>query len=258
MAASTYDSTIAAIARQPVRTIADVLGIMQQLDRALAPNDGAKWFNLLYLRVTESVINRPPSGGWLDERWLQRLDVVFGGLYFESLVRWAETREKTPRCWRTLFEARSRSDVARIQFALAGMNAHINHDLALALLRTSVERGDMPDRGSPQHRDFERVNSLLEQVEGDVKQLLLSQVASHVERRFGRVDDVIAMWKVEKARDTAWTNGELLWQLRELSIASRKFLQNLIGWSAYPVKGCSCQPPSHERRVTGGEYVCAI
>ena len=35
----------------------------------------------------------------------------------------------------------------RIQFALAGMNAHINHDLALALLTTDAQRNVVPDDG---------------------------------------------------------------------------------------------------------------
>jgi hypothetical protein len=223
-----YDATLAAIATsRPLRTIDDVVEVMRALDRAFAPGDGVKWFNLLYLRVTESVKDDPPDGGWLDGRWLERLDVVFAGLYFGALAAWGRERKAAARCWRALFDARRRTDVARIQFALAGMNAHINHDLALALLATSEERGAMPERGSPQHRDFERVNSLLERVEAQVKAELLSRQVREVDRHFGRVDDVIALWKVRKARDTAWTNGELLWHLREVSLASRKFVQNL-------------------------------
>ena len=222
-----YDLRIAAIAAQPARNVAEVAAIMQSLDRELHREDGVKWFNLLYLRVTEGVRDDPPSGGWADPVWLERLDVVFASLYFNALVQWSRDRKSVARCWRALFDARRRTDVARIQFALAGMNAHINHDLALALLRTSEERNDMPDRGSPQHADFERVNTLLERVEEEVKGLLLSRQAGEVDRHFGRVDDVIAIWKVQVARDTAWTNGELLWQLRNVTLASRKFAQNL-------------------------------
>jgi hypothetical protein len=223
-----YDSRIAAIATPAdLLSIDDVIAVMQALDRELSGEDGLKWFNLLYLRVTESVRDEPPGGGWNDRRWLERLDVVFASLYFGALASWAQHRKATPRCWRALLDARWRKDVARIQFALAGMNAHINHDLSLALLRTSEERNDMPDYGSAQHRDFERVNGLLERVEGEVKGLLLSRVAGEVDRQLGRVDDVIALWKVRKARETAWINGELLWQLRLISLASRKFVQNL-------------------------------
>ncbi len=225
-----YDTNIAVIAAsQPLHTIGDVLRVMRELDGALAKNDGVRWFNLLYLRVTESVENGPPAGGWQDQQWMERFDVVFASFYFRALAASAQGRKSVARCWRAMFDSRWRRDVARIQFALAGMNAHINHDLALTILRTSEERNDLPDRGSPQHRDFERVNDLLEQVEEEVKVFLLSPAAGEIERHLGTVDDVIAMWKVRKARDTAWSNGELLWQLRGMAIASRKFLQNLDG-----------------------------
>jgi hypothetical protein len=235
---ASYDPTIAAIAAaQPLRTIDDVLGVMRSLDRTLAKDDGLRWFNLLYLRVTESVRNDSPAGGWQDAPWLQRLDVVFAGLYFDALVAWARGPKAAAKCWRALFEARWRKDVAKIQFALAGMNAHINHDLAFALLRTSVERGDMPERGGPQHRDFERVNTLLERVEEEVKSLLLTGIAEDADRHFGRVDDVIALWKVRKARDTAWENGEILWHMRPLPLVSDKFARNLDGLVGLSGKG---------------------
>lgn len=222
-----YDVMVASIAGQPVRNVNDVAAVMQELDRRLRRDDGLKWFNLLYLKVTEGVRDDPPAGGWKDPSWLERLDVVFASLYFRALIEWSQDRKSAARCWRALLDTRWRRDVARIQFALAGMNAHINHDLALALLRTSEERSDMPDRGSAQHKDYERVNALLERVEGQVKGSLLSRQASEAEQHFGRVDDVIAIWKVRKARDTAWTNGELLWHLRRVTTASTKFVQNL-------------------------------
>jgi len=222
-----YDPAIAAIALRDERSRAVWEQVMRTLDQTLAKDDGLRWFNLLYLRVTESVKEQPPGAGWEDAAWLQRLDVVFAGLYFDALVAWAKGPKSASKCWGTLLESRWRKDVARIQFALAGMNAHINHDLAFALLRTSVERGAMPERGSAQHRDFERVNTLLERVEAEVKALLLSAQVQEVDRHFGRVDDVIALWKVRKARDTGWENGEILWQMRQLPLVSDKYARNL-------------------------------
>jgi len=43
--------------------------------------------------------------------------------------------------------------VDRIQFALAGMNAHIDHDLALALLQTDGELHLTLKLQSPEHDD---------------------------------------------------------------------------------------------------------
>ena len=33
--------------------------------------------------------------------------------------------------------------------------------------------------------------------------------------RFHRIDDVVAMWDIGRARDAAWTNGQALWALRD-------------------------------------------
>lgn len=42
------------------------------------------------------------------------------------------------------------------------MNAHINHDLSLALLQTNAELNLNPPLDSPEHDDFEHVNNILE------------------------------------------------------------------------------------------------
>jgi hypothetical protein len=61
-------------------------------------------------------------------------------------------------------ESRFRGGVYRIQFALAGINAHINHDLAFALIETNRESNINPNRLSPQYADYDVVNQLLQEV----------------------------------------------------------------------------------------------
>jgi Family of unknown function (DUF5995) len=61
-------------AAQPV-TIADVIQVMQSIDALLPNNDGLKWFNKLYLMVTQEIDGQPPATAWLDAPWLTRLDV---------------------------------------------------------------------------------------------------------------------------------------------------------------------------------------
>ena len=46
-----------------------------------------------------------------------------------------------------MLSARYAAGIDRIQFALAGMNAHINHDLSLALLATDRQMNLEPDVG---------------------------------------------------------------------------------------------------------------
>ncbi len=209
------------IAAHPITTIADVVRVMRAIDAALPDSDGVKWFNLLYLRVTESVLDVPPQ--WEDEAWLAHLDIVFAKLYFDALLQ----PDSPSRAWRPLLETRQRSGIAPIQFALAGMNAHINHDLPLAVVQTCTERGVPPASGTPQHRDFVRVDGLLETVEGQVKDFLATGLVGHLDRQLWRVDDVVAIWKMRKARATAWNNAEVLWHLRHAQVPRQLFVGNL-------------------------------
>src|SRR5262249_24318688 len=135
-------------------SIDEVIGRMNSIQAALPGNDGLKWFNWLYLLVTNSVRNSPPAADWKDPKWLTRLDVVFANFYFDA-IQSALTGGRTPKSWRALFEARNRTGIDRIQFALAGMNAHINHELSLALLQTDSDSGIKPGKTSAEHDDFE-------------------------------------------------------------------------------------------------------
>ena len=42
--------------------------------------------------------------------------------------------------------------------------------------------------------------------------------------RVRRIDDVVAMWDVGRARDAAWTNAQTLWALRDEPALSARFL----------------------------------
>src|SRR5471030_1248642 len=129
MTASPAGNNLLQIVTSTPSSIDEVIQLMEKLDSALAANDGLRWFNLLYLKVTQHVRDNPPQGGWQDSVWLTRLDVIFANLYFAALADFLAGKP-IPSSWEALFEARERAGTDRIQFALAGMNAHINHDLS--------------------------------------------------------------------------------------------------------------------------------
>jgi hypothetical protein len=198
----------------PVDTIPDVIARMQAVDAALPPEDGLKWFNMLYLMVTEEIGRDVAAAHWADGPWLERLDVVFARLYFEAITLWIQDPPRCPRAWVPLFDGRFRHGVARVQFGLAGMNAHINRDLPVAVVRTCEATNVVPHRGTPQQADYDRVNQILEAVEITAMARMATGIIGEVSRDLGRLDDVLAMWEVRKARDAAWTNAEVLWALR--------------------------------------------
>jgi hypothetical protein len=215
-------------------TIPDVIAVMEKIDDLLPGSDGLKWFNKLYLMVTQQIDGQPPADGWKDAAWLTRLDVVFAGFYFAAIVSWL-TDSDTASSWQALFEARDRADVDRIQFALAGMNAHINHDLALALLQTDAAMNLTPGLQSPEHADFETVNGLLAAVLPEALKFLAVGILGEAAQDTGKIGQLLAIWNVAAARDLAWDFADHLRGLsgvaRDVALDGQDKLTGVIGRS---------------------------
>jgi Family of unknown function (DUF5995) len=214
--------------------IAAVIARLQSVASALASSDGVSRFNHLYLEVTQSVDSANATAGFEDPGFLTALDVTFAGMYFAALDA-STAGTPLPRCWAPLFAARADPHIAPIQFALAGMNAHINHDLPLALVSTCTAQNVTLASDSAQHRDYIKVDAIIGQVEAQVKAEYLTGLVGVADDVLGRIDDVIAMWSISEARDAAWTNAQLLWALRgdpDLTAAFEDTLDGTVGFAS--------------------------
>jgi len=200
-------------------SIVEAIAMMRAIDGLLPSNNGLKWFNRLYLMVTQEIDAQPPANGWEDDTWLTHLDVVFAAFYFAAIAGALGQNADTASSWDALFEARARAGVDRIQFALAGMNAHINHDLALALLKTNDQLHLTPALQSPEHDDYEHVNGLLEKVLPTALNFLASGIVGELVQDTGKVGRLLAIWNVRAARDLAWDFAD---HLRNLGVMSRE------------------------------------
>jgi len=205
------------VSSSPPETIADAIARMQAIDALLPANDGLKWFNRLYLMVTQQVDLHPPGGAWQSPVWLLELDVVFAGLYFAAVADFL-SGQAVPSAWNALFEARYRTGIDRIQFAVAGMNAHINRDLALALLATDAELNLVPAPGSPEFTDYESVNGLLQSVMPSALTMLATDTLGVLAEDTGKIGRILAFWDICRARELAWDFAN---HLRGLSGISR-------------------------------------
>jgi hypothetical protein len=218
--------------------IADVIERLRTIEGSAPASDGVACFARLYLAVTEGVGADLMGRGFADARFLETLDVHFASLFFAALESYGTDSASAPSAWVPLFAQRSRRGIAPLQFALAGMNAHINRDLPVALVTTSRELGlDLRER-SPEHSDFERVNALLVEVEKRVKSAYLTgwlAWADRIVHRLRRIDDVVAMWDVNRARDAAWTNAQALWALDDQPPLANDYLlalDRMVGFAS--------------------------
>jgi Family of unknown function (DUF5995) len=206
-----YDAQLAAAAKTAPQSIPEVLQILQTIDATCEDGDGLKWFNWLYFNVTQAVENRVNAGGFNDPAWLAELDVQFAALYFSALYA-ALTGAVCPGSWKAMFSRRNQTDIARIQFALAGMNAHINRDLPFAIVSTSKTGNTVPRHGSPQYNDYTSLNTTLDGLIETAKKQLNVRLLGGPLPPVSHLEDLIAAWDLAGFREGAWEHAEGIWQ----------------------------------------------
>jgi hypothetical protein len=175
--------------------------------------DGLACFNYLYRVITQEVQDRLTEGGTFDDaEFLIRLDVEFAARYFTS-VRADAAGTPVPRSWRVLFERRGDPDIDPMRFAITGVNAHVNWDLAFALLSTC----EVLDRsfGAAERAEYDAINDIFAEH--------MSGLRQHFENRFEQLLDRLVFddladdagdLTVLLARDAAWSRAKHLATLR--------------------------------------------
>ena len=214
----------------PVTSVAEAIARMEAIDAATPADDGLACFNRMYLAVTQTVNSELSQGFFADPGFMTTLDVVFANFYFAAADAASEPAT-VPLAWRPLIEQRATAGIEPIQFALAGMNAHINHDLPVAVVTTCAELGTEPAAG-PHLADFQKVDQLLDAAEQSVRRSFESRPELAVDRHLQAVDNLVACWSINSARDLAWQNSLVLWTLRPEPAASGFFLDGLAAATA--------------------------
>jgi hypothetical protein len=223
-----YDPTLVAMVAASPQSVAEVVAILKKIDAACIDGDGLKWFNWLYLQVTLAVQARIGAGGFADPASIAALDFRFADFYFLA-VRAALATDSAPGCWQSVFNVRGQPAIARIQFALAGMNAHINHDLPQAIVANCQATGTAPQHGTAHYNDYTALNSTLDNIIDTAKQELNVRLAGDALPDVNHLEDLLAAWSISAAREAAWNNAELLWHLKDAPPVSAKFLDSLDG-----------------------------
>jgi hypothetical protein len=239
-----HDGVLAsAVARAP-QTLADVLQTMRVIDTTCADGDGLRWFNRLYLQVTEAVEQQIAAGAFIDPTWMAALDVQFATLYFDALG--ASLRGSAcPGCWRAMMNVRADVRLARIQFALAGVNAHINHDLPAAIVSTCRATGTTPARDTAQCADYTTLNATLDSLIDSAKQTLHVRLLGDRLPPVSVLEDTIAAFGVKAARDKSWTNAQVLWHLQGSPPLASGFIDSLDGLTAVVSKALLVPVPEN-------------
>jgi len=216
----------------PAGSVPEVIARLEAIAAALPETDGLSCFNRMYLTVTRQVASRIGAGFFADPEYMTRLDVVFANLYLAAVEGWGRDPSEVSRSWRVLISRRTDVDIAPMQFALAGMNTHINHDLCIAVVATARELGTTPDSGS--HRDdFEKVNAVLHEMGEAIRESFETGIILELDRRIDGLDNLVANFSMTAARQVAWENARTLWHLGDNRFLTGPFLDSLDRFVAF-------------------------
>ena len=200
-------------------SVQGVISSLRRIENQAQPDDGAAVFNRMYLTVTETVAGGLEGGAvFQDPVFMEQLDVTFASFWIDA---YDADIDQVPSAWAALFERRHDRAVLPIQFALAGMNSHIEHDLAVAVIQTCERFNTSPEQDGVRH-DYEAVNQLLAACESKVRRSFLTKAGREVDAHLGPVVHIVDSWNIDKARDAAWVNVEAMWAIRHVgSLATR-------------------------------------
>ncbi len=163
-------------------------------------------FATTYLDSTVELKKEIEKNSFYYPNWVESIVVDFANLYISSLKNY-ERRKKTAISWNAAFKINDEKyHKLSVQLLLA-MNAHIYHDLPIALVK-SFDRGYDPEKV---RRDFYKMNEVFERLTPKFMALLYD-----LEDFFGinkkGLKDWLVFQVVKSMRSDAWALGKELYE----------------------------------------------
>lgn len=256
------DSTLLAIAASgSVRSYAEIVSRLRALEAELDARDGLVWFNRWYAALTAALIDGSRRHRFAEPSVVERLECHAADRYFAALGAHLTDPGSGPSSWEPLLQARSLPGVLPVQHAIAGINAHVNHDVPLALVSTFAELDEAPVRESPAHADYSRLGSVIDAVLCDAAAWLSAGEREELVSEASQLETVLSIWSSKRACEGAWATAEVRWALRVSPLISHHHLEALdrmVGlagrsllcpWHARLWQAGARQPSAHlERR----------
>lgn len=176
--------------------IAHLEGIIED---CIAKESRLGYFAALYKRVTKKVEGGIANGDFKDNEAMEKLDVVFANRYLAAYHNFQSGKAIT-KSWKVAFEAAENRHPLVLQHLFVGMNAHISLDLGIAAY--DVYGDDLKKNKA----DFDKINEILGALVDKVQLELESFwiVMKWLDRLAGKLDEELAGFAMDYARDRAW------------------------------------------------------
>lgn len=212
-------------------TIADTAKTLESI--ALDSTDSRGYFAAMYSRVTRRIATAIDDGRFDDGPRMDRFATAFADYY----VLVTQGAVRPPRCWEAARTVVGDKKLLIVQHLLLGINAHVNHDLALAVVELAAERGEI----GPIRPDFNAVNDILAETYDDILADLgrVSRWATTASR-LGGADAFNFSLRV--AREQAWRSALAMHTMGDADLrAYQSELDRLVSGAAYVIT----RPPGY-------------
>lgn len=216
----------------PVRTMPEVIDRLERLQayaeahELRGQHDGVASFSALYHRTARRIWEGIGSGAFPSPGFIALLSVVLANRYFGAMRASFLSPADVPDAWAILFDRRSDPHVTQLQFAAAGVSAHLKLDLAVAAADTSARLRAAPGAGQD-YASYQEVRRMVtdeleafrQGFETTWRRLVDGAV---LDRVTGRIDGWLGAATLDAGRggapdggrDLAWEAAEHLWHLR--------------------------------------------
>jgi hypothetical protein len=186
------------------RTVEGVLAGLHQLEAAfVAAGDRHGVFTTAYVVTTTKLKDWIDHGHFLQNELVERYVVAFGNAYRDALAAdTVEFRGAVPLAWRQSFDACRAGRTSIFQDLLLGINAHINHDLAHAVIRAGLDVNCQRC-----YQDHCRMNEALRLATPLVRRRVAANYSRWLDLAnwiYGRSIDRAVARAFEQARENAW------------------------------------------------------
>lgn len=179
---------------QVIEQLEDILYQAQESQSPLG------YFPALYKKVTRMIKEKIQQDFFEDNARMERLDVVFANRYLTA-YRQFQNQKPCTQCWHLAFEATRKRRLIVLQHLFLGMSAHINMDLGIAAAEVCPGEKIFTLEG-----DFKKINEVLASLVNEVQKELarIWPMFRWIDWAGGRLDEALADFSMEIARDNAW------------------------------------------------------
>jgi hypothetical protein len=192
----------------------------------LGRRDGLACFNYLYRVITSQVQTDYLDGKFSDGDYITRLDVAFANRYLTAIDAGPQT---APAPWECLLEARGDRRISPLAFAVVGVSAHVNYDLAFAVVETATEKGWSSLSG---HDDYQHLNQIFFREMRRLRQHFEDCEERRFERALGltTLENLLGDVVVVVARWMAWNKAQHLFAERAAAGADAAEQHSTARW----------------------------